>query len=127
MKIIPSNVAQLHFLHQLKDEVDFWNDVGNVGQPVYVRIEPQYEEDFKKLLRRMNIIFQVEEDGVAEKLSSFFKAHRLSRNNINLENYNFDQYLEFSEVRINIRNLFENHFVYICFFFLLFRSFLCIN
>lgn len=98
LKIIPSNIEELHFLHKLKDEVDFWNDVGSIGQPVYVRVEPEYEESFKRLLIRANIRFQVEKEGVQDKLSSFFKAHHTSRNYFNVRNYNFDQYMEFSEI-----------------------------
>ncbi|CAD5114826.1 DgyrCDS3866 [Dimorphilus gyrociliatus] len=98
LTVRPTSDNHLRYLYQLEN-VDFWNHIGQTSQGVNLRLKPEMGEIVRYELNRLGIPYSIDKDDAQVKLDAFWNAHKAtSKNKFLDQNYNFERYLEYSEI-----------------------------
>uniref|UniRef100_A0A8C7ZND6 Carboxypeptidase A1 n=1 Tax=Oryzias sinensis TaxID=183150 RepID=A0A8C7ZND6_9TELE len=105
LQIIPKNDAQLAFLKDLEDvlefELDFWKGVTAVSCPVHVRAPFQFLQLLKRILKRKDISYVPMIDDLQAVLDEEQKEIELFARSLkpkNTDSFNYSRYHKLSEI-----------------------------
>uniref|UniRef100_A0A3P9JUT0 Carboxypeptidase A1 n=1 Tax=Oryzias latipes TaxID=8090 RepID=A0A3P9JUT0_ORYLA len=105
LQIIPKNDAQLAFLKDLEDvlefELDFWKGVTAVSCPVHVRAPFQFLQLLKRILKRKDISYVTMIDDLQAVLDEEQKEIELFARALkpkNTDSFNYSRYHKLSEI-----------------------------